>query len=325
MRKDILKKIISSLCLILVLGNFFTSFNFVHAQQTPGDTSYHLLAPLPCESKDGIGAGSGPGCEDKKLKSFDPTTTDGQKNRLGTYLNLVIKLILGLSAVLAMVMIVIGGVEYMTTELISGKEAGKERIRGAILGLLLALGAYALLNTINPDLLKNDIAIENAMVSIDINADVAQIPVNGKYANGATFGSAWNDTVGKALQPCAKVGDTGCLPAFVTVNASECTTVGQTNCTSTRGLNTSTLLKTQWGCKCNLTVTGGTESWLHGGQSGNTSHMKGSSTVDLKTTPELSQYIAGNQPLVPDKRYIKDGISYLYESHNGVTHWHAGP
>jgi hypothetical protein len=66
----------------------------------------------------------------------------------------MIKIVIGFGAVLAMVMIVMGGIEYMTDELISGKEAGKERIRNAILGLLLALGAYLILNTINPQLLS---------------------------------------------------------------------------------------------------------------------------------------------------------------------------
>ena len=58
------------------------------------------------------------------------------------------------SAVLAMVMIVIGGIEYMTSELVSSKKAGIERITNAILGLLIALTAFLILNTINPNLLN---------------------------------------------------------------------------------------------------------------------------------------------------------------------------
>ncbi|HEY4494095.1 MAG TPA: hypothetical protein VJB95_01525, partial [Candidatus Paceibacterota bacterium] len=68
----------------------------------------------------------------------------------------MIKIIIGLSAVMAVVMIVLGGIEYMTSELVSSKENGKQRITNAIFGLVIALGAYALLNTINPDLLKTD-------------------------------------------------------------------------------------------------------------------------------------------------------------------------
>jgi cell wall-associated NlpC family hydrolase len=75
-------------------------------------------------------------------------------NSLGMYLNLMMNIFIGICAVLAVIMILMGGIEYMSSELISSKEAGKERIRNALLGLLLALGAWTLLNTINPNLLN---------------------------------------------------------------------------------------------------------------------------------------------------------------------------
>lgn len=109
--------------------------------KTPVNTTYTLLAPLPELCSPG-----GP----------TPCTVDTTGN-LSAYLNPMIKIFIGLCAVLSVVMIVVGGLEYMTSELISSKEAGKERITHAILGLLIALGAYALLFTINPDLLKSDI------------------------------------------------------------------------------------------------------------------------------------------------------------------------
>jgi len=123
------------------------------------DTTYTPLAPLP-----GLGT---TGCKDAKgVVLTDPKTReiipciDTQPNKdtnpcpFGNYLNIMIKLIIGMAAVLAMVMITMGGVEYMSSELVSGKEAGKETIRNAIFGLLIALGAYLILNTINPQLLS---------------------------------------------------------------------------------------------------------------------------------------------------------------------------
>ena len=118
---------------------------------------YTLLAPLPCET-------GTPGCVTGQLKTFNPT----QPNNLSAYLNLMIKIFIGLCAVLSVVMIVMGGVEYMTSELISSKEAGKEKIRNAILGLVLALGAYALLFTINPDLLKSNLDAPPTTVQVKI-------------------------------------------------------------------------------------------------------------------------------------------------------------
>ena len=105
--------------------------------RNPTETKYTLLAPFG------------------DFKDID-TLEDPKTNPcpLGKYLNTMIKIFLGICAVLAMVMIVMGGIEYMTTELISSKEEGKSRITNALLGLLIALGSYLILNTINPDLLK---------------------------------------------------------------------------------------------------------------------------------------------------------------------------
>ena len=103
---------------------------------TPTETKYTLLAPLP---------------------NFTEINTAPSKDNpcpFGNYLNIMIRLIIGICAVLAMIMIVMGGIEYMTSELISSKEEGKERILHAILGLVIALGAYTILNTINPQLLN---------------------------------------------------------------------------------------------------------------------------------------------------------------------------
>ncbi|MSU44746.1 hypothetical protein EXS45_01010 [Candidatus Nomurabacteria bacterium] len=138
MKKSLYKEIQIILCLSFFGIILISPVNIITAK-TPL-TNYQLLAPLP-------GAGGTP------LKEVNP------REGLGNYLNLMIKIFIGLCAVLSVVMIVIGGIEYMTSELISSKEAGKERIRNALLGLLIALGAYALLFTINPDLLKSDLCI----------------------------------------------------------------------------------------------------------------------------------------------------------------------
>ena len=109
----------------------------------PALSSYKFLEPLGTD------------------KYFDPA----QKNALGSYLNLMLKIFIGICAVLAVVMIVMGGIEYMTSELVSSKEEGKSKITGALFGLLIALASYALLNTINPDLLKTDVKIDPTTIS----------------------------------------------------------------------------------------------------------------------------------------------------------------
>lgn len=142
------RKIIPYILILIALLGFFSPTREVLAADTPSPlTEYKLLAPLPCED--------GPGCVLGELKTFNASQ---ENNSLGVYLNLMIKMFIGLCAVLAVVMIVVGGLEYMTSELVHSKEAGKSRITHAILGLIIALSAYALLYTINPDLLnKTDI------------------------------------------------------------------------------------------------------------------------------------------------------------------------
>lgn len=122
----------------------------IWTEDTPQtDKNYHLLAPLPDPSRSGM-----------PMTTFDPT------GGFSAYLNLMIKLFIGICAVLSVVMIVMGGVEYMTSELSHTKEAGKEKILHALLGLAIALGAWALLYTINPDLLKSDVNIPTGRCSV---------------------------------------------------------------------------------------------------------------------------------------------------------------
>jgi len=148
---------------ILVEGKCTTPTNITPSPTPPAtattNTIYDPLAKLP-------------GLE-------SPIDTAGECP-FGRYLNIMIKLILGIAAVLAMVMIVMGGIEYMTSELISGKEAGKETVTHAILGLLIALGAYLILNTINPQLLSVCLdTLPKATIEIDPETETA--PQTGYY------------------------------------------------------------------------------------------------------------------------------------------------
>ena len=126
---------------------------------------YHFLAPLPC-------TGNTPGCNGKLQVTFDPT----QENNIGAYLNMMITVFIGICSVLAVIMIVIGGIEYMTSELPGNKEHGKHRILSAIFGLVLALASWTILNEINSDLLKADLktltqAEVRVMLETEIPAD----------------------------------------------------------------------------------------------------------------------------------------------------------
>ena len=148
-KRNVLK--ISVLLLVLFCIIVGTGVTKTSAKTTPTDTNYKLLAPLPDGSGDTMkNFESDPGCTTDSKGS----TTCTNPCAFGKYMNIVIKFFLGICAVLAMIMIFYGGITYMTSELISEKSAGRQTITNALFGLLIALGAYILLFTINPDLLN---------------------------------------------------------------------------------------------------------------------------------------------------------------------------
>lgn len=157
---------------------FFLSFvGFAHAQ------NYQPLAPLP-----GI------------TGSYDTSSLSG-------YLQTVFQIGIGVAAGLAVIMIVLGGIQYMSTDAIGGKEEGKDKITSALWGLLLALISFVILNTINP-----------ALVSTSLNID--QASTNGTSPNmiqpvTSTGGAATPSTSAAPLTPVSNPSSntTGNTPA----------------------------------------------------------------------------------------------------------------
>ena len=78
---------------------------------------------------------------------------------LKDYLMLVFRATIGLAGVLAVIMLVICGIRLMGTGSVSGKSEAKECIWNAIFGIILILGSWLILNTINPLLLNNNVAL----------------------------------------------------------------------------------------------------------------------------------------------------------------------
>ena len=95
------------------------------------------------------------------IETFFPGgTVDIAGKGLSGYLDGLYKAGIAIATGLALIMIVIGGLQYVSTDAIGGKSEGRQRINNAIVGLLLALGSYILLQQINPALLKSDLNVE---------------------------------------------------------------------------------------------------------------------------------------------------------------------
>jgi len=83
-----------------------------------------------------------------------PNASEGTEVGLIQYINYLYLFGLGLVGVAALISLVIGGFMYMLSDTVTTKDKAREYISGAIYGLILALAAYLILNTINPDLVN---------------------------------------------------------------------------------------------------------------------------------------------------------------------------
>lgn len=74
---------------------------------------------------------------------------------LGQYLAAIYNYLIALAALVATIMIVVGGMQWLLAAGATDKiSEAKKRITNAVIGLILALGTYILLYTLNPDLVS---------------------------------------------------------------------------------------------------------------------------------------------------------------------------
>ncbi len=78
---------------------------------------------------------------------------------LEAYVANMYRLGVGIATLLAVLMVIWGGVEYMTTDAWGHKEEGKERIQSALFGLMLALGSYVIIATIDKSILDINFSV----------------------------------------------------------------------------------------------------------------------------------------------------------------------
>lgn len=112
---------------------------------------YTLLEPLPCI------AGT------STDKTCGPNNTTETIN-LNDYIGYVFKFSIALAAFLAVIMIIIGGFQYMTSETPFSKSDGKEKIWNAVTGLLMVLASYLILATIDPRLVEIKTSIDPIVI-----------------------------------------------------------------------------------------------------------------------------------------------------------------
>ncbi len=274
--------------------------------------SYCLLEPLP------IGNGNG-----APLDRIDVT------NSFGSYINIIVKILIGVVGVLAVVTIVLGGVQYMTTDAFSGKEGGKEMITRSVFGLLIALGSVLLLNTINPQLTSVGLNDFGVNVKIDdfsygdgTSSGDTSVSGSGKRAceqTTGTRGETWpgQDSAVRDQLTAAGIDVVGTNGACKTINDAQCTTVYGLPDGAIQSLIN---IKNSCGADCAVVVTGGTECWQHA------SHGPGLPRVDLRKNTKLDAYLKNKFPASGKGKWGSASNAQFYGSGPAVVdegnHWH---
>ncbi len=151
-----------------ILGLIFFLPTITLAQNT-GVTGYTPLAPIP-----------------------ELMNKAGNQVDINSFIPGAIKLAISIASALSVIYIIVGGVQYITTDSMGGKSNAKGTIENAIMGLLLAIGSYAILYTINPKLVVFDIKLSE-LEGVGIDFDGVR---NGPIVTPTT------EDISKSLEGC---------------------------------------------------------------------------------------------------------------------------
>lgn len=111
-----------------------------------------LLVGLSTFCVFGVGVGVVHAASDYTPLASVPFLENGANPNTTDYINALYKLSITIAALMVVVKLILAGVKYMFSEMVTSKEEAKKDIRNALLGLLIILSAVLILNTINPQL-----------------------------------------------------------------------------------------------------------------------------------------------------------------------------
>jgi len=204
-----------------------------------------------------------------------PTLQNVVNPSIAVYMKGIFTAFVGLAIILAVIMIVIGGIEYILAALPSAKSDGKKKITGAITGLLLILISAVLLNTINPGLLRIGLNLDKSVFSTytppssnSNSTTVTQYCRTGLLNSGCYATLAECEGPTKSYSCTTTAGNTPTGDEQANRNFLQSTghiTVNNPNpsVTNMAGVNQATLaevVNVQSQCNCDIIVTGGAET-----------------------------------------------------------------
>lgn len=299
MTKELLKIILGTIIIIFVVVSFLSTPTVSSAQE-PNQASedYTLLAPIPCVGTDRSCAGQ------------------ATKTNLETYLPGIFNLAIGISAAFAVLNLVWGGFQYLSSDAIMKKSEGKNRLSHSITGLVLVIAAWLILYTINPKLLVNTLSLETVVVRAPYGAEGTILYTGeGKPLNA------------QELVADKEIRDFLESSANIKVYADPCQGTQTKNCVNLNGLPNSAqvgLKNLSFDCpSCTITITGATEG-------GHATHGEGKPIVDLRSNnTQLNNYITNdNNPmrqtsLGPEYTVTIGGQKATFLRESNPPHWHV--
>jgi hypothetical protein len=136
----------------------------------------------------------------------------GTEDGFSGYLNTVYAIAIGLAALLAVVKVIVAGVKYMLSDIVTSKETAKKEIKTALLGLVIIISAVMVLSFINPRLTNFDFNFEKLNPTKNRNTYVGVQPANITEPEQVVNEDGTVSTSHKTLDPS--------VPEFLTTNTS---------------------------------------------------------------------------------------------------------
>jgi len=249
---------------------------------TSGTTVYCPLAPLNDADASGIQTSGG--------------------SALADYVNDLYNIAIAVAGVLAVIMITLGGIEYMASDSPFSKSDGKDKIWNAIIGIILLFSCYLILHTINPNLLKISITVPTAG-STSAGAGGVSTGTGGSTVGGPGLAGAAATTAAaqSTLQNMASSANS--------TLASDQATLKQMQATNPSDPNIPVM---QNKVAADQTIANNTQenyNLLYGGSSGSGSVTSGSSVNSATTQSGSTIYSTSNPAIdadgtVPPSGYI---------------------
>ncbi|MCB9810741.1 MAG: hypothetical protein H6779_02840 [Candidatus Nomurabacteria bacterium] len=134
----------------------------------------------------------------------------------GTYINRLYALSIAVAALLAVIKIIIAGLRWMLSDIVTSKQEAKSDIWGATLGLLIVISAVLVLTTINPQLANTQIFLAppnelNGPTQAErLGAEPAYNAGAGETLSVVSSKAACED-IGGTAQPTSEAGSWWCI------------------------------------------------------------------------------------------------------------------